>query len=255
MQRLLQQGRQDPEPIHSSTLSDTAEALPSGDLARLPPLRVMHGATPPDACRPLIAKRLLDVVTASLLLVFFLPIILSAAALVRFTSPGPALFRQTRIGRGGKPFTLLKLRTMFVDCDDSRHRDYNTREIRGELDAADGLYKLPDDPRITTVGRFLRQYSIDELPQLWNVMKGDMSLVGPRPALPWEVELFAPRYQRRHDCLPGITGLWQVSGRNQLAMPQMLELDLSYVERRTLLLDLWIILRTPLVVFSSRGTR
>jgi lipopolysaccharide/colanic/teichoic acid biosynthesis glycosyltransferase len=136
-------------------------------------------------------------------------------------------------------------------------REFNRRELAGDptLVTADGVMKPMDDPRITPVGRWLRRFSIDELPQLLNVLKGEMSLVGPRPALPWEVALFTPEQRRRQRTPPGITGLWQVSGRNRLAMPQMLELDLTYLERRSLGLDLAILARTPKAVLFDCATR
>lgn len=202
-------------------------------------------------------KRVLDVVGAVLLLVLALPVLLPACLLVRLTSPGPVLFRQTRIGLHERPFTMFKLRTMRADCDDRLHRELNLRELRGEAAPgdADGLFKVDRDPRITPVGRVLRRFSVDELPQLLNVLRGEMSLVGPRPSLPWEVELFTREQRRRHDCLPGLTGLWQVSGRNRLSMPEMLALDLAYVDRRSLRLDLWILLRTPYAVLFGDDTR
>jgi lipopolysaccharide/colanic/teichoic acid biosynthesis glycosyltransferase len=203
-----------------------------------------------------VGKRILDIVLASLLLVVTSPLLIVAAILIKLTSPGPVLFRQTRIGLHERPFTMLKLRTMRVGCDDSTHREFNTRELMGELpDDLDGVFKPEDDPRITPVGRFLRRYSIDELPQLFNVLRNEMSLVGPRPSLPWEVSLFTPEQRRRHDCMPGMTGLWQVSGRNRLTMPEMLALDLEYVRSRSLRLDLWIIFRTPFVVIFGNDTR
>ena len=210
------------------------------------------------ASRPcLTGKQAFDFVAAVFLLIIAAPIMLAAAALVRVTSSGPALFCQTRIGRNGRPFPMFKFRTMNVGCDDARHRELNTREILGEDGCAgrDGLFKLDDDPRITPVGKFLRKYSIDELPQLFNVLRGEMSLVGPRPSLPWEVELYTAEQRRRHDCLPGLTGSWQVSGRNRRSMQEMLALDLAYVRFRSLRLDLWILLRTPYAVLFDRDTR
>jgi lipopolysaccharide/colanic/teichoic acid biosynthesis glycosyltransferase len=198
------------------------------------------------------AKRALDLALATLALVVSAPVMLIAAGLVRLSSPGPVLFRQVRIGRGERPFTMLKLRTMYVDSDERASREFNTCELLGEAKPdSDGVFKLENDPRIVPVGRFLRRYSIDELPQLLNVLRGEMSLVGPRPSLPWEVELYSPEQRRRHECLPGLTGLWQVSGRNRLSMPQMLSLDLEYVERRSLRLDLWILWRTLPAVLAG----
>jgi lipopolysaccharide/colanic/teichoic acid biosynthesis glycosyltransferase len=177
-------------------------------------------------------------------LLLCLPLLVVVWALVRLTSPGPALFRQVRVGEGGRSFEMLKFRTMVVDNDDSAHRDYVARLLAGEAEPEEGLYKLGTDPRVTRVGAVLRKASIDELPQLINVMRGDMSLVGPRPALPWEVAMFpdwaAPRFSVR----PGLTGLWQVSGRNRLSMLDGLVLDTDYVARRGLLLDLVILVRT-----------
>jgi lipopolysaccharide/colanic/teichoic acid biosynthesis glycosyltransferase len=192
-----------------------------------------------------LGKRLLDVVIAIPVLVAAVPIMLVAIALVQLTDPGPVFFRQIRIGLGGRPFEMLKLRTMYVDNDDSAFRDLTVRELRGEAGPGrDGMFRLENDPRVLPVGRLLRRYSIDELPQLINILRGEMSLVGPRPSLPWEVELYTPEQQRRHQCLPGLTGLWQVSGRNRLSVQQMLELDLTYVEQRSLRLDLKILWKT-----------
>lgn len=210
------------------------------------------------ASRPgLTGKQVFDFAGAALLLIMAAPLMLVAAALVRLTSPGPALFCQTRIGLKGRPFTMLKFRTMYTGSDDARQRELNTRELRGEEGCAgrDGIFKLDDDPRITPVGQFLRKYSIDELPQLFNVLRGEMSLVGPRPSLPWEVDLYTAEQRRRHDCLPGLTGLWQVSGRNRRSMQEMLDLDLAYVKSRSMRLDVWILLRTPYAVLFGEDTR
>lgn len=202
-------------------------------------------------------KRIFDLVAAMFLIVIAAPVMLAAALLVRVTSSGPTLFLQTRIGQNGRPFTMFKLRTMYVGSDDARQRECNTREILGEggCIGQDGIFRLDDDSRITPVGRFLRRFSVDELPQLFNVLRGEMSLVGPRPSLPWEVELYTAEQRRRHDCLPGLTGLWQVSGRNRLSMQEMLALDLAYARSRSLRFDLWILLRTPYAVLFDRDTR
>jgi len=217
--------------------------------ARRPETRARIAAGIPDG------KRLLDVLLGGIALVLAMPIILVAGALVRITSPGPALYRQLRVGQGERPFTMFKLRTMRINTDDRAHRDFNARELLTNTAARDGVFKLEADPRITPIGRILRRYSIDELPQLLNVIRGEMSLVGPRPSLPWEVSLYTPDQRRRHECLPGITGLWQVSGRNHLSMTEMLAMDLAYAEQRSMKLDLWILLRTPKAVLCDESVR
>jgi lipopolysaccharide/colanic/teichoic acid biosynthesis glycosyltransferase len=203
-------------------------------------------------------KRMLDVVLALGLLTIFAPVLLGAAVLVRLTSPGPIWFRQTRIGFGGREFQMLKLRTMYADADDRIHRDMNVHELLGDRappGTSDGVFRLQHDPRVTRIGRWLRRYGIDELPQLFNVLYGEMSLVGPRPSLPWEVEMYTAEQCRRHECLPGITGLWQVSDRYSLSMPEMLVLDLHYTDTRSLKLDIQILLRTPRAVLFDRSAR
>jgi lipopolysaccharide/colanic/teichoic acid biosynthesis glycosyltransferase len=181
---------------------------------------------------------------------------LAAAVLIRATTPGPALFRQTRLGRHRRPFVLYKFRTMYLNSGDDVHREY-VRRLLTEDQPPDGgrrgVFKLGQDDRITPLGRLVRRASIDELPQLFNVIRGDMSLVGPRPALEWEAEMFGAAYDPRFDVPPGLTGLWQVSGRNGLTMRQGLELDLEYVRRRSFAFDVKILLRTLPVVLSTRG--
>jgi lipopolysaccharide/colanic/teichoic acid biosynthesis glycosyltransferase len=200
--------------------------------------------TPTNLTDRRLGKRLLDLAIAVSALVASVPILLLAIVLMQLADPGTVLFRQTRIGRGERPFTMLKLRTM-RDGDDSAFREFNTQELRGRPNqTGDGIFKLENDFRVLPIGRFFRRLSIDELPQLVNVILGDMSIVGPRPCLPWEVELFTREQRRRHEVLPGITGIWQVSGRNRLTMQQMLALDLAYVGQQSFLLDLKILLRT-----------
>ena len=176
------------------------------------------------------------------------PLMAAVALLVRLTSSGPALFRQVRIGHRKTPFTMLKFRTMYVDSDDSEHRAFVTAMLRSEDPRTRGdgrLCKLEQDPRITPFGRFLRRSSLDELPQLINVvLRGDMSLVGPRPALAWETSRYEPHHHERFLMRPGITGIWQVSGRSSLSMTQALELDVQYVRSRSLALNLAILLLT-----------
>ena len=150
-------------------------------------------------------------------------------------------------------FCLYKFRTMFANNDQAIHQAYYRALINGEAKPLDGTFKLTYDPRITPIGRFLRRFSLDELPQLLNVLKGDMSLVGPRPPIPYEVELYRPRERSRLSVIPGITGLWQVSGRNSLNFQQMIDLDLAYIERWSLWLDIQILARTVFVVATGRG--
>lgn len=203
-----------------------------------------------------LGKRFFDLVVASACLLVFSPLLGAVAVLVRLTTPGPALFRQTRLGRNRRPFMLYKFRTMYDGCEDEVHRRYVRsllKENNPPTTGQRGLYKIEGDARITPLGRVLRHLSIDELPQLFNVIKGDMSLVGPRPALAWEAELFYPPYDQRFIVVPGITGLWQVSGRNRVTFKRALELDVEYVHRRCLALDLLILLKTIPVVLTARG--
>jgi lipopolysaccharide/colanic/teichoic acid biosynthesis glycosyltransferase len=199
-------------------------------------------------------KRALDIALASLLLVVTSPLLLLLCCLVRSTSAGPALFRQERVGRDMRLFTMLKLRSMYEGNDDRTHRAYVTGMLSAdeEATAPNGmLFKLVGDPRITPLGRWLRKTSVDELPQLINVLHGDMSLVGPRPMLPWEAELLAEPYQPRFTVKPGITGLWQVSGRSRLSMRTALELDVEYARRPSVLVDLSILVRTVPALFRG----
>jgi lipopolysaccharide/colanic/teichoic acid biosynthesis glycosyltransferase len=189
-----------------------------------------------------------------MLLIVAGPLLLLLWGLVRSTSAGPVLFRQERVGHGMRPFIMLKLRTMHVDNDDKAHRAYVTSMLSGEQDATapnGALYKLAGDPRVTSLGAWLRRTSLDELPQLINVLRGDMSLVGPRPMLPWEAELLAEPYRPRFTVKPGMTGLWQVSGRSRLSMRTALELDVEYARHPTVLVNLSILARTVPALFRG----
>jgi lipopolysaccharide/colanic/teichoic acid biosynthesis glycosyltransferase len=200
------------------------------------------------------AKRAIDIALALALLVAAAPLLLLLSLLIRSTSAGPAVFRQERLGRGKQPFTMLKLRSMYTGNDDRIHRNYVTRllSVGQTVPAGDsGLFKLDADPRITPVGAWLRRTSLDELPQLINVLRGEMSLVGPRPMLPWEAELLEEDFQRRFSVKPGLTGLWQVNGRSRLSMRKALEFDVEYVIRRSVALDLAILLRTVPAIFRG----
>ena len=201
-------------------------------------------------------KRTLDVIVASILLLALSPLLAVAALAVRLTSRGAILIRQTRVGMDGRPFTFLKFRSMYVNSDAAEHEEYVASLIRGEGGASEDkeMFKITDDPRITRVGKVLRRYSIDELPQLWNVLRGDMSLVGPRPSLPFEVSLYEDWHRMRLEVRPGMTGLWQVKGRSRLDFQEMVRLDIQYAARWSPLLDLMIILRTiPAVLRDETG--
>jgi lipopolysaccharide/colanic/teichoic acid biosynthesis glycosyltransferase len=202
-----------------------------------------------------VGKRALDVCGSLLLLLVLAPLLVVIAALLTLTTDGPVLFRQRRVGYRMRPFTMLKFRTMCADADHGIHREYVTRFIQSDSAAADhGLFKIVDDPRVTPLGGILRKTSLDELPQIWNVLRGDMSLVGPRPPLPYEVEQYKPWHLRRIlEARPGLTGPWQVGGRSRTTFEDMVRLDLRYARTRSLRTDLRILLATPGAVIAGKG--
>jgi lipopolysaccharide/colanic/teichoic acid biosynthesis glycosyltransferase len=202
-------------------------------------------------------RRALDLTFAALLLVLLAPLLLAIVVAIRLDSSGPAFYRQRRLGRDMRPFVVNKFRTMRPNADPAPHREY-VRELissSGERPRTGGknLYKLAVDGRVTSVGRLLRRLSLDELPQLWNVVRGEMSLVGPRPVIPYEAEQYPAWYRERFVVKPGLTGLWQVSGRNEKTYDEMVRLDIEYARRQRLSLDLLIMLRTIWVVLRARG--
>ena len=207
-------------------------------------------------------KRVMDIIGSALILVICAPVFLIIALAIKVSSKGPVFFRQQRIGQYGKPFTFLKFRSMHVDNDSSVHKEYVTQLIAGQAqrnpsngngDGA-GVYKLTNDPRITRVGAFLRRSSLDELPQFLNVLRGEMSLVGPRPAIPYEVAAYQTWHRRRVlEVKPGITGLWQVNGRCRVKFDEMVRLDLRYAKTWSPWLDIKILLRTPRAVLAGEG--
>ncbi len=225
----------------------------------LGPERALLGERPlrPELPLSRLVRRGVDVTVAAGLLVVLSPLLLAIAIVIRIDSRGPALFRQPRIGLGGRLIVVNKFRTMKAQADPAPHREYIAELVTGDPrrhgDGERELFKLVVDDRVTRVGRHLRATSLDELPQLWNVLLGEMSLVGPRPVVPYELDHYPPHYYRRFAVKPGITGLWQVSGRNEMSYTEMVELDLAYVERRSLLLDAEILLRTVGVVLGRRG--
>ena len=221
----------------------------------------------PDLTRPekgrqfaLVVKRVIDIVGSALILILCTPLLLLIALAIKVSSKGPVLFRQERVGRYGHHFTFLKFRSMFVDNDESIHKEFVTKFIANEAQPqplngnSERPYKLAADKRITRVGKLLRNTSMDELPQLFNVLKGEMSLVGPRPPLPYEVAVYETWHRRRLlEAKPGITGLWQVTGRSRVKFDEMVRLDLRYSATWTPWLDLWILLQTPIAVIKGTG--
>jgi len=201
------------------------------------------------------AKRGLDILGSLALMVIFAPAMLVILAAVKWTSPGPAMLRQVRIGRRGEPFAMRKIRTMYVNAGHEVHQDYMTWFIKSsgqQPRTRDEVFKLTNDPRITRPGRLLRKASLDELPQFWNVLRGDMSLVGPRPPLPFEVEQYQPWHRRRVlEVKPGVTGLWQVSGRSRTTFDDMVRLDLRYARTHSLWTDIRILAATPRAMFKG----
>lgn len=205
-------------------------------------------------------KKAMDIAGALMALVLSLPIMAAVAIAIKATSKGPVLFKQIRVGYKGKCFIFFKFRTMMAHNKDKAHKAYVRKLINGQADQINmgtkenPCFKIKNDPRVTSIGRYLRRTSLDELPQLLNVLKGDMSLVGPRPPIPYEVSEYQKWHQRRVlDVKPGITGLWQVSGRNRTSFDEMVRLDIKYAENWSLKLDLYIILKTVLVMFKADG--
>ena len=194
-----------------------------------------------------LAKRIFDLTVSALTLLPAAPFMALVALAIRLDSPGPALFRQPRVGENGRPFDMLKFRTMFADAEERQ------AEVVRKIDTGELVHKHRDDPRVTRVGRWLRRFSLDELPQLINVLKGEMSLVGPRPEMPWLVERYQPWQRKRFAVPQGITGWWQISGRSDRPMHLNTDADLYYVYNYSLWLDILILLRTPLAVLTGKG--
>jgi exopolysaccharide biosynthesis polyprenyl glycosylphosphotransferase len=204
-------------------------------------------------------KRSIDIVGSLVALILLSPLLIVTAAVIKLTSRGPILFKQTRLGRYGVRFTFLKFRSMYFQNDPKIHQDYVRQLISGKGDSrlpdGDGsIYKIKYDPRVTPIGRFIRKTSLDELPQFFNVLRGEMSLVGPRPPIPYEVEAYEIWHRRRFlETKPGITGLWQVEGRSRIRFDEMVRLDLKYAKIWSPWLDIKILLRTPWAVLRGDG--
>jgi len=203
-------------------------------------------------------KRVLDLILTSLILIVFSPLLLLIMLAIKIGSPGPVFYKQMRLGERGQPFRFYKFRSMYVNTDDAQHRSYVKNLIKAgnpyEVDEnGKPLFKISDDGRVTRVGRLLRKYSVDEFPQLFNVLRGEISLVGPRPPLPSEYEDYSNWHRKRLDGIPGITGLWQVNGKNKISFEEMVKLDIHYLENWSLWLDIKIILRTIPVMLKGEG--
>lgn len=207
----------------------------------------------------LAVKRCIDVVGSGAALLFLSPLFATVALGIKASSKGAVLFKQERLGKGGKPFTVLKFRSMRTDCDAKIHQQYVEQFIAGQTNGDAGqsskpVFKIQEDPRVTSLGRFLRKTSLDELPQFWNVLRGEMSLVGPRPPIAYEFRAYEVWHRRRVlEIKPGITGLWQVEGRSRTRFDEMVRLDLKYARVWSIWLDLKILLLTPAAVFSGEG--
>ena len=202
-----------------------------------------------------VARRTADILIAGSALLVLSPVMVIIAVVIRSTSPGPALFKQRRAGLARQPFTCFKFRTMRVGVDDTALRELIDRELRGEDVSSQGSWKIADDSRVTGFGAFLRKISVDELPQLFNVLRGDMGVVGPRPLPVWQVEMLPREFDERFTVRPGITGLWQVNGRSTMGTMDMLRLDVRYVRQRTLRGDVAIVARTIPVLLRRDGAR
>jgi len=231
-------------------------------LFEMPVMRVRRDPVAGEGTPP--GKRAFDVAAAAAALVILSPVFAVIATLVKRSSPGPVFYRQTRVGLRGKPFEFLKFRSMAAGNDAGEHRDYVCRLIEdGAAGADDGLscedeygrpiYKLAEDERVTPIGRFLRKYSLDELPQFWNVLRGDMSMIGPRPALEYEVAAYKPWHRRRLEVAPGVSGLWQVAGRSRVGFDEMVFQDIIYAYNQSALTDISLCLRTVPAMLVGRG--
>ncbi len=225
----------------------TEIAGPRIHIRQLAGLPLLHVAVPQYEGSKQAAKAVFDVTTAVVLSILLSPVLLVLALIVRFSSRGPVIFKQERVGLNGRTFRMLKFRTMVDGAED------RLDELMPLNEGSGPLFKVRDDPRVTRVGRILRRYSLDELPQLWNVIRGDMSIVGPRPPLPSEVERYEPEVRRRLLVKPGVTGPWQISGRSDLSWAEGVRLDLFYVENWSLMGDLLMIWRTLRVVLRRHG--
>jgi len=235
---------------------DTGSANRAADIKLYPD--VSEGAAKQRFSK--IVKRAMDIAGSVVLMLILAPVLAAIAVLIKLTSKGPVIFKQERLGQFGNTFQCLKFRTMFADSDPAIHREYIHSFIAGKVKEINGkddrpvVYKITDDPRVTPIGRFLRRTSLDEFPQFWNVLRGEMSMVGPRPPLLYEFEAYELWHRRRVlEVKPGVTGLWQVLGRSRTNFDDMVRMDLRYCQKWSLWLDLKILLATPVAVFTGHG--
>jgi exopolysaccharide biosynthesis polyprenyl glycosylphosphotransferase len=235
-----------PVRVSLDVVSHGRSRMTVGEVAGVPMLRFSR--TPSDSLA-LAVKRMFDVLASAVALLALAPILAAIALAIKLDSRGPVFFRQRRVGLNGRTFPILKFRSMYVDAE------ARLEELRARNEMSGPVFKMADDPRVTRVGRFLRRTSLDEFPQFWNVLLGDMSVVGPRPPLPDEVRQYKQWQRRRLSVKPGNTCIWQVSGRNQIDFDQWMELDLEYIDGWSLWRDLHICLRTIPAVLSARGAR
>jgi lipopolysaccharide/colanic/teichoic acid biosynthesis glycosyltransferase len=213
-----------------------------------------QGETRPRAPQSMLLKRAIDVAGSVVALILLSPLFAAIAVLIKLTSEGPVFFRQKRVGRFGREFTFLKFRSMYINNDSEIHRQYVRDLIAKKVDDGNGAFKIQNDPRVTRIGRLLRKSSLDEIPQFLNVLRGEMSLVGPRPPIPYEFEHYLLWHRRRVlEMKPGITGEWQVYGRSRTTFDEMVRMDLRYIRKQSIWLDLKILLKTPLAVISGDG--
>ena len=234
------------------------------DINKYEPDMDMH----PDTLQPdfnklsLLFKRILDMAGSTTAIVVFCPIMLIVPIIIKLSSDGPVLFKQVRMGRHGKPFTFLKFRTMYVNNNPDIHQAFvknlichkNENNGNGNNGKKAEIYKIENDPRVTSLGKFLRKTSLDEIPQFFNVLKGDMSLVGPRPPIPYELEHYDLWHQRRVlELKPGITGIWQVHGRSSTTFDEMVRMDINYINKWSLMLDMKLLFMTPWVMLTGKG--
>jgi exopolysaccharide biosynthesis polyprenyl glycosylphosphotransferase len=243
--------------VHVHVIPDLfALSFPNAELGGFGGIPVIDLGQPSLHGRQRYTKRSFDVAAAGLILLLAWPLLLVIAVAIKLDSRGPVLYRQERIGENGRRFNIVKYRSMVANADPKIHEAHVTRLIRENVslhESGQATLKMAADPRITRVGRFLRKTSLDELPQLLNVIRGEMSLVGPRPPLPYEVAVYQDWHKRRLEAIPGVTGLWQVEGRNRVSFDEMVRLDLAYIERQSLWLDIKILFRTPFSMLKGHG--